>query len=143
MVHLNLQELLKKDEGWECEQEVILQSPGSVSIIGHVDAVYRKDGLVVAVEIKTVHSDKQTPLAYNVRQLKYYLAMLNADYGILLYVKVGPNIKEHFVEHLVTWDYRNECRDILAKLEADAVELQRGIDEKNPAIISHIFNFHH
>lgn len=134
-VHLNLQELLKSEEGWKCEQEVIWQGP-SVSIIGHVDAIYRKDDLVVAVEIKTTHSDKPTPFEYNVRQLKYYLAILkDANYGKLLYIRVGANPKEHFIEHLVTFDYSSERTFILQRLETDAAELQRGITEQNLALV--------
>jgi hypothetical protein len=75
-VHLNLQELLKSVDGWECEQEVIWKSPTAVTVIGHVDAVYRKDGLVVAVEIKTTHSDKPTSFSYNVRAQPLRLALV-------------------------------------------------------------------
>ena len=134
-VHLNLQELLKLEEGWETEKEVIWQGP--VPIIGHVDAIYRKDNLVVAVEIKPTHSEKPTPFDYNIRQLKYYLAMLNANYGILPYVMVGANPKEHFVKYLITFDYKNERNEILTRLEADAAELQRGSDAGRPELVKH------
>lgn len=57
--------------------------------------------------------------------------------GILLYVRVGANPKEHFIEHSVTFDYSSERMDILQRLEKDAAELQRGITEQNPSLVKH------
>jgi hypothetical protein len=45
-------------------------------------------------------------------------------------VGYSKQIKDYFVEYLIRWDYANERRDIIQRLEADAAELQRGIDEK-------------
>jgi hypothetical protein len=53
-------------------------------------------------------------------------------------VGYSKQISDYFPEYLVLWDYPNEPRDILTKLEADAAELQRGTDEKNPAFVGHI-----
>lgn len=66
------------------------------------------------------------------------MAILGARYGVLFYMIIGytKQIKDYFVEYL--GDYPNEPHNIIRRLEADAAELQRGIDENNPAIVGHI-----
>jgi hypothetical protein len=81
---------------------------------------------------------KEGPYPHHIIQLKNYMAILNAPYGKLLYMILGyPNVKSYFPEYLITFR-PNERQEILVKLERDAAELQRGIDEKDPSLVGHI-----
>lgn len=123
---------------FECGKEVVWNGP--VPVIGHPDAIHKNDGAVI--EFKTTESTrviKEGPYSYHIAQTKAYMTLLNAPYSKILYLILGyPNVKEYFPEYLVTFSYKNEPRAILTKLEADAAELQRAIDQKDPSLVGHI-----
>src|SRR5690348_143921 len=53
-------------------------------IEGHVDIYDKKDN--VPIEFKTYRSDSiSKPMPFHETQLKYYMSMLNADNGVLIY----------------------------------------------------------
>jgi CRISPR/Cas system-associated exonuclease Cas4 (RecB family) len=144
--HRNLQSLLGED--FMCEREFVYRTPKGIEIIAHPDAIYKKDGAIV--EIKT--SESMRPLKeaypYHIEQLRAYMAILGTiepelgSYGKLIYMILGyprtSQIETFFPEYLITFDYTSQRREILEKLEADAIELQAGIDTKDPSKVGHI-----
>jgi hypothetical protein len=138
--HRALQELLGDE--YDCEKEIIWEGKSGIKIVGHADAVHKQTGVVV--EFKTTESTKvtQAPYIHHVNQTSAYMSILNAQYGKILYMVLGypraSQIETYFPEYLITFDYANQKREILDKLERDALELQAGIDAKDPSMVGHI-----
>lgn len=128
--HQKLQSIL--GPAFDCEREIIQNG-----IIYHPDVIHRADNAVI--EIKTARTDAviKEPKATHIKQLKFYMAVLNSPYGILQYVILNK-YEDMFPSHLVTFKDERERQEILARLEADAAELQYGIETKNPAVVGHI-----
>lgn len=139
MKHQLLQDLLGKEE-FEIEKEIVYTCKNGLKIIAHPDLIYKKDGAVV--EIKTTESMTCQTKYYkhHADQAKIYLAMLGAPYSVLLYVILGYTKEagtNYFPEYILTCS-TNERREILEKLELDATELQKGLDERDPSKVRHI-----
>jgi hypothetical protein len=135
--HQMLQELLGDE--FEIEKEIVWIGRSGIKLVGHIDALHKSG---VAVEFKTTESTRvirEGPYPYHVKQLKAYLSMLpDAEYGIISYLILGyyPTVKDYFPEYIIKIN-QTERAQILKKLEADAIELKRGILEGNPAIVTH------
>jgi hypothetical protein len=71
-------------------------------------------------------------------QARAYVALLNAPYAVLLYILLGytKEATDYFPEYILTVSPHE-----IAKLEADAAELQRSINEKDPSLVRHIAAF--
>jgi CRISPR/Cas system-associated exonuclease Cas4 (RecB family) len=129
--HQKLQSILGDD--YDCEREIIQND-----IIYHPDVIYKPDNAVI--EIKTARTETviKEPKATHVKQLKFYMGILNAPYGILQYIILNKFEGGMFPSHLITFKDERERQEILARLEADAAELQYGIDTKDPSVVGHI-----
>jgi hypothetical protein len=137
--HQLLQELLGEDE-FEIEKEIVWTSPKGIQIVGHADLIHKETGVII--ELKTTESTrvlKEGPYEHHLSQLKAYLAITGSSYGKLLYMILGyPKAANYFPEYLVLWSYRAERAEILERLEKDAIELERGILERDPALVGHV-----
>jgi CRISPR/Cas system-associated exonuclease Cas4 (RecB family) len=128
--HQKLESILGPD--YDCEREIIHNG-----IVFHPDAIYRPDNAVI--EIKTARTDSvvKEPKETHIRQLKYYMAALNAPYGILQYIILNK-YENMFPSHFVTFKDDRERQEILDKLERDSLELEGGIVSKHPEYVKHI-----
>jgi hypothetical protein len=124
---------------FEIEKEVTWIGRSGIKLVGHIDAFHESG---VAVKFKTTESTKvlkEGPYSYHVKQLKAYLWMLpDSQYGIISYLILGyyPKVTDYFPEFTFKIN-QAERAQILENLEADALELRRGILEGNPAVVSH------
>ena len=128
--HQKLQSILGPD--FDCEREIIWNG-----IIFHPDIIHKQDNVVI--EIKTARTDSviKEPKESHLRQLKYYMSVLNSPYGILQYIILNK-YEQMFPSHIITFKDEREKNEILTRLEADAAELQYGIDSKDPSKVGHI-----
>lgn len=128
--HQKLQSLL--GEEFDCEKEIIWND-----IVFHPDVVWKPHNVVI--EIKTARTDSviKEPKAGHIRQLKYYMAVLNAPYGILQYIIMNKYDKDLFPVHYITLEH-DEREKILEQLQADGEELRAGIELKDPSLVGHI-----
>ena len=94
------------------------------------------------VEFKTTESTRvlKEPYEHHVKQLKFYMSVLGSPYGKLLYMLLGYSnkIENYFPEYLILFNYKRERDEILHEIETKAVELQNGIDHKDPSLVKHI-----
>ncbi len=139
MKHQLLQDLLGKEE-FEIEKEIVYTCKNGLKIIAHPDLIYKKDGAVI--EIKTTESTSCQTKYYkhHADQAKAYVAMLGARYAVLLYIILGYTKEagtNYFPEYILKVS-EDERRKILEKLERDATELQRGLDERDPSLVRHV-----
>ena len=135
-LHRGIAEILGDE--FEYEKEIVWNGDGGIDIIGHPDAIWKQDHVIVEVKSTTSAGVLKKPFKNHVRQISAYIAMTGAPYGKLFYIILGqPDIKNPFQEYLIS--LTNEEREkILTDLENDALELQRGIDSKSPENVSHI-----
>jgi hypothetical protein len=133
-VHEYIQRLLG-DEEYEHEKEISYTGASGVTIKGHVD-IYAKNSNMV-IEIKTTPA-KDLHIAFHVKQLKTYQAMLDSPMGILIYIRLGEKFEKCFVEYHSTWAHANERKSILERLDRDASEFAEGFTSGDPSKVSHI-----
>jgi hypothetical protein len=135
--HRAIQAILGTEE-YDHEKPITWTSKKGVRIHATPDVVHKASGVIF--ELKTTSATRVMKQAYSnhIEQLKIYLALLNAPYGKLFYIVLGSGTDDsYFKEYLVELK-PGERQKILAKLERDAEEFQRGIREKNPAHVSHM-----
>lgn len=127
--HQKLQEILGDE--FDCEREIIWND-----IVFHPDVVWK--GQNVAIEIKTARTDSviDTPKPTHVKQLKFYMAVLNSPYGILQYIILNK-YENMFPCHYVTIE-ADERKQILNDLVVDGEELRAGIDLRRPDLVGHV-----
>lgn len=106
------------------------------NIIGEIDLYYKPDNIPIEAKSMRV-GEVLNPKPHHLSQLKAYMAMASADYGILFY-----QLLHHFKEEplrvydiTMTESERNETRE---HLETDAVALERAIHTASPAQARHI-----
>lgn len=103
---------------------------------GHVDiwdSINR-----VPIELKSMRiADSKEPLDYHMAQLKCYMAILDCDYGILLYQMLLHRNEEPFVEYKVRAD-RKERSKILKTLSERSDLLQQALKDNDPWDLPHI-----
>ncbi len=128
--HQKLQSILGAD--FDCEREIIWKD-----IVFHPDVIYKPDNAVI--EIKTARTDTviKEPKTTHIKQLKYYMAVIGANYGILQYIILNK-YENMFPSHFVTFKDERERQEILDKLERDALELEGGIVAGKPEYVGHI-----
>jgi hypothetical protein len=130
---------------FDCEKEITHTTPNGITIVGHCDAVHR--ATKTGIEFKTTESTKvaHEPYSYHLRQLMMYLAILGYSKGILLYLIVGSThkISDYFPEYHLTMT-ENERHNMLQRIQKDATELQKGLDNKDPDLVGHVLeNFNY
>jgi hypothetical protein len=133
--HLQLQEILGPD--FQCEKEISHTCNIGIVVVGHVDAIHKESSTVV--EFKTTESPKvgHTPWTWNILQLQMYMSILGSSKGVLMYLILGSEVKNYFPEYHLTMD-EDQRRFMLKKIERLAIELQAGIDARNPELVSHV-----
>ncbi|WP_261310152.1 CRISPR-associated protein Cas4 [Saccharolobus shibatae] len=102
LIHESVERILVEELNAEVEVPVSkeITIDGEVyKLIGRIDA--RKDNTII--EIKTSKSDVGIPREEHMLQLKIYINMLNASYGILLYI-TPDRITEFYVDTGITDD---------------------------------------
>jgi hypothetical protein len=142
--HRALQNLLG-DEDFICEQEHIYVCKDGTKVIAHPDVIYKyksyNNSCEAIVEIKTTESRRviKEPYQHHITQTKMYMSILNASYGVILYMLLGYSNKvtNYFPEHLVLFSYAREKQEILDKLERDAINLRYGLDHKDASQVKH------
>lgn len=139
-IHSQLQEIL--GEEFEIEKEVSYFCKNNLKIIGHIDAFHKPTKTVV--EFKTSNAvtvkDVEGVYPYHLKQLQYYMALVGASRGILLYIIMGSSyLSDYFPEYHLTCS-EEQRRFILRCIERDATELERGISSGQPNSVSHILD---
>ncbi len=123
--HLALQRVAEKGSAI-AEKEITVDG-----VIGTIDLF---DG--VPIEIKTVRSDDDSVRPFHVTQLKYYMAMINSNVGILLYLMVN-NRERPFRFRTVTLN-DNELAEVRKEIENRAKLFNDAVSTKNPFAAPHL-----
>lgn len=129
--HQKLQSLLGAE--FDCEKEIIWND-----IVFHPDVIWKPQNVVI--EIKTARTDSviKEPKVTHIDQLKFYMAVLNAPYGILQYI-IMNKYENCFPVHYITLEH-DEREKILEQLVTDAEELRAGIELKDASLVQHKAN---
>lgn len=98
------------------------------------DALHRKTNVVVEVKTARSYKVRYGPRQHQVDQLKNYMAVFNAPYGIMFYI-IATEFEDPFVQHYVYWDDENEKRRLQDKLLSDKQLLQTAIEKGDPSIL--------
>lgn len=131
-IHDAIQTIAKVNEGmFEIEKEVSLHMGDSTGIIqGHVDLYDIKNN--VPIECKSSRTkEMKTPKKFHVDQLKYYMAMLDADNGKLFYQCLMHFDDHPFFEFEITMD-KDERVAKLELMKALGDVYKRNLDAKTP-----------
>ena len=98
-------------------EKEIVWTRGGIDIIGHPDAIWKQDHVIVEVKSTTSVGVLKKPFKNHVHQISAYIAMTGAPYGKLFYIILGqPDVKNPFPEYLIS--LTNEEREkILTDLE--------------------------
>ncbi len=131
-IHEALQSLVKKyPDRFEIEKEVKFGD-----IVGHIDLFDRQNH--IPIEAKSARVKTMTePKAHYLKQLEAYMALTEADAGIIL-VQCLLNYEDSpFLEfeHKMTAEQR---KAVLSQLQQDAIILKIGIMEQDPGLVRHI-----
>jgi CRISPR/Cas system-associated exonuclease Cas4 (RecB family) len=131
-IHEALQVLAKSDERYEIEKEIKYEG-----MEGHVD-IYDKRGNI-PIEFKSSRTrGLKEPKAHHVQQLKYYMSILGADTGVLVYQFLMHFEDEPFKEFIVemTGDERlRELNNLLTLQE----NFENGLESKKYMDVKGIF----
>jgi len=131
-IHEALQSLLRKyPNRFEIEKEIKYGD-----IVGHID-LFDKD-YHIPIEAKSARvKTMDKPKPHYIRQLEAYMAITDADTGIIL-VQCLLNYEENpFVEfeHKMTKKQRNK---VLEQLQLDATILKIGLAQQDASLVRHI-----
>jgi len=83
--HLVLEELLEFTGEFEIEKEIVWTGKSGITLVGHADLVHKETRAVI--ELKTNESTrvlKEGPYEHHLSQIKSYMSMTDAPYGIIL-----------------------------------------------------------
>ncbi len=132
-IHEALQSLVKKyPDRFEIEKEVKFGD-----IVGHIDLFDKTNH--IPIEAKSARVKTMTePKAHYLKQLEAYMALTQADTGIIL-VQCLLNYEDTpFIEfqHTMTAEQRKK---VLSQLQQDAIILKIGEREQDPALVRHIY----
>jgi hypothetical protein len=137
--HQYIENLLGNEE-FESEKEIIRTSPSGVKLIAHPDMIHRPTNTIVEFKTSTAIAVMKTPYSSHLRQLKTYMAILNSQNGILLYILLNSESSKdgkYFQEYHITIS-PNERQYILNRLDNQAQELQKGFELADPSRVRHI-----
>ncbi len=130
-IHEAIQLLASYFPEYEIEKEVKYGD-----IIGHIDLFDKSNH--IPIEAKSARKPTMDePQASYLKQLEAYMALTNADTGIIL-VQLLQHFKDKpFVEfyHHMTEEQR---KAVLSQLQQDAIILKVGMIEKDPGLVRHI-----
>jgi len=130
-IHEAIQILASYFPEYEIEKEV-----KHGDIVGHIDLFDKTNH--IPIEAKSARKGTmEEPQAHYLKQLEAYMALTNADTGIIL-VQLLMHFKENpFVEfyHHMNADQRAQT---LKQLEKDAIQLKSGIMNLMPNLVRHI-----
>src|SRR5688572_10887289 len=132
-IHAALQSLVKKyPDRFEIEKEAKLGN-----VVGHIDLFDTQNHIPIeakSARVKTI----EKPKAHYIRQLEAYMALTNADTGIIL-VQCLMNYENNpwvEFEHKMTKKQREK---VLDQLKMDATILKIGLAQKDASLVRHIF----
>lgn len=133
-IHDAIQILAQSSEDqFEIEKEIECKG-----VVGHVDLYDVRHNIPIECKSMRVKYVEE-PKPFHVKQLHYYMTMLNADKGVLLY-QCLLNFDEHpFREFEITMS-KSERKDRLDAMEFYAKNFQESLKAKNPAKAVHVFN---
>jgi len=119
--HLALQRLANKGD---IEDEKHLEYKG---IVGSVD-MYQK----IPIEVKTSRSkyEIKEPKPFHLTQLRFYMAMLNSNVGVLFYF-----LMNNFEKYFDSWTYtltNKELKDTLIEMEEKSKRYNIALELKDP-----------
>jgi hypothetical protein len=141
-VHQYIENLLGNEE-FESEKEIIWTSPSGVKLVAHPDMIHKSTKTIIEFKTSTAIAVMKTPYSSHLRQLKTYMAILNSQNGVLMYILLNSETPSkdgrYFQEYHVTCG-PDERRYILDKLDKDTLELQRGFESRDPSRVRHIFD---
>jgi len=130
-IHEAIQLLASYFPDYEIEKEV-----KHGDIVGHIDLFDKTNH--IPIEAKSARKGiMDEPKAHYIKQLEAYMALTNADTGIVL-VQLLQHFKDKpFVEfyHHMTKEQR---KAVLSQLQKDAIILKIGMIEKDPGLVRHI-----
>ena len=124
-IHDAIQTLAKRQPRYEIEKQVEYNG-----VVGHIDLYDTEHN--IPIECKSMRTkDVKEPKPHHVSQLKFYMAMLGADTGIILYQCLMNFDDKPFVEFEVTMN-EEERRIVLQMLEIQKVLYSESLAEKKP-----------
>lgn len=105
-------------------------------VVGHVD-IYDTVNRV-PIEIKSMRvASSDSPMDYHIAQLKCYMAILDCDYGLLLYQLLLHKDEKPFVEYVIR-STRRERSKILKMLSDRSDMLKKALSDEDPYDLPHI-----
>ena len=123
-IHEALQILAKTSDTYELEKPIIYNG-----VEGHVDIYDRL--LNVPIEFKSYRGKSmENPKEHHISQLKYYMAILGAKQGILIYQCLMNFEDKPFVEFIIEMD-QEERIQVLKKLEEEKESYQKVLEGIN------------
>jgi RecB family exonuclease len=131
-IHEALQSLIKKyPDRFELEKEVKFGD-----IVGHIDIFDKTNHIPIEAKSARVKTMEE-PKAHYLKQLEAYMALTNADTGIILVQCLLNYEDKPFLEfeHKMTAEQR---KAVLSQLQTDAIMLKVGILEQDPSLVRHI-----
>lgn len=123
--HVALEKLAEKGSAI-AEKEITFDG-----VIGTVDLF---DG--VPIEIKTIRSDDDSVRPYHVTQLKYYMAMMNSNVGILLYLMVNNRYRP-FRFRTITLN-NDELAGVKKEIEERGKTFIDAVNARDPFVAPHV-----
>lgn len=164
-IHAALQDLAKHNGSYEIEQEIYLRDDRTSvlglthlmqeiheetkgefmsahnldennCISGHIDIYDRANNVPIeAKSMRKASVDKPKP--HHVQQLKVYMAITGADYGIVLYQLLLHFDQTPFVEFVIQMT-KDEREKMLDWLMVELHELRLAIKRQDPALARHV-----
>jgi len=146
-LHLAIQSILTRySEEFEIEKKVIYNCSNfydksitqSIFIVGKIDLYDRKIQVPLEFKFPTLNGEITEPKPYHLQQLKYYMAMQNSTYGVLLYFPPEHDMQLHLISAFVVSVNDEELYTEHENLISNALTVHNAIASHDPAKASHI-----
>jgi len=141
-IHEKAQALLEEfPDKYEKEKEVTLGK----NIVAHID-LYNKEKKI-PIEAKSLSgAGEEAPKNFHVNQLKMYMALTDADVGVMFYDPLLDFTDEAFSEWTIRMN-QSERAKMLQEIETKAELYALAVERKDPSVASHIaydpeYNWH-
>ena len=159
-IHDCIQTIAKFHKKYQVEKEVVFEPakneytkdiegiPKDFKIMAHIDLFDTVNN--IPIEAKTVRKarlgnynkftktwSEEEPKSFNIDQLKYYMALTDASKGYIIY-QLLMNFEDYPFKIFEITMSKGERIELLRKMVKDAIEVQKGIDSKDPSIVSHV-----
>lgn len=132
-IHDAIATLAKQCPSFEIEKEINFNG-----IIGHVDLYDSAHNIPIECKSMRVKEVKQ-PKSHHIQQLKYYMAMLGANKGVILYQCLLNFDEKPFVEFEIEMSAK-EREDLLDLMINQKIFYEKNLEEKTPMKADNVFH---